>query len=287
MAIVKTCSILDNNIIKDDEVIRMETVSIGVFGGSGFYKFGENVKELKIDTPYGIPSSPVFLASIEGKRVAFLPRHGTKHDYPPHKINYRANLWAMKELGVKRIFGPCAAGSLQVNVKPGEIVFCDQFVDRTNGRADTFYDGPMTTHISCAEPYCPDMRRLAINAAKELKLPHHETGTVVVINGPRFSSKAESKWFTNQGWEVVNMSQYPEAVLARELEMCYVNISLITDYDCGLESEVAPTNVKDIITVFDNNLNNLKKLLFKIIKDMPDEHLCDCDKTLKFSRFNG
>jgi len=264
----------------------MEKVSIGVFGGSGFYKFGEDVTELKIDTPYGIPSSKVFIATVEGKRVAFLPRHGVDHDYPPHKINFRANLWAMKELGVKRIFGPCAAGSLQVNVNPGDIVFCDTFVDRTNGRADTFYDGPLTTHISSADPYCPDMRKQCIAAAKELKIKHHETGTVVVINGPRFSSKAESKWFTKQGWEVVNMSQYPEMVLARELEMCYVNISLITDYDCGLESEVAPTNVKEIIAVFQKNLSNLQNLLFKIIKDMPEERACVCDRTLEFSRFN-
>lgn len=264
----------------------MENVSIGVFGGSGFYKFGDDVKEIKIDTPYGIPSSPLFVATIEGKRVAFLPRHGVNHDYPPHMINYRANMWAMKELGVKRVFGPCAAGSLQVDVKPGDIVFCDSFVDRTNGRADTFYDGPVTTHISSADPYCPDMRKYAIAAAMDLKIAHHETGTVVVINGPRFSSKAESKWFTKQGWEVVNMSQYPEMVLARELEMCYVNISLITDYDCGLESEVAPANIKEIMAVFQNNLSNLKKLLFKTIKDLPDEHACMCDKTLEFSRFN-
>lgn len=264
----------------------MDKVDIGVFGGSGFYNFGEDIKQKKVNTPYGIPSSPIFLATIEGKRVAFMPRHGVKHDYPPHKINYRANIWAMKEIGVSKLFGPCACGSLQLNIKPGDFVFADSFVDRTNGRIDTFYDGPVTTHISSAEPYCPNMRKSVINTAKELNIQHHETGTVVVINGPRFSSKAESKWFSKEGWSVVNMSQYPEMVLARELEICYVNISLVTDYDCGLESEVAKTNVPDIMKVFNKNLENLKKLLFKTIKEISFATDCACGKTLAMSRFN-
>ncbi len=264
----------------------MEKVSTGIFGGSGFYKFGENISEVKIDTPYGITSSSIFIASVEGKRVAFLPRHGVDHIYPPHKINYRANLWTMKELGVKQLFGPCAAGSLQTQIKPGELVFCDQFIDRTNGRKDTFYDGPVTTHISCAEPYCPELRTIARKSAEDLKIPFHKTGTVVVINGPRFSSKAESKWFSESGFDIINMSQYPEVVLARELEICYMNISLITDYDCGLEHEAAPTDVKSIIEVFERNLSNLKLLLFSIIKNLPPDLPCSCKETLKASRFN-
>ncbi len=267
----------------------MEKVQIGVFGGSGFYKFGDEVQEIIVDTPYGEPSSPIFIATIEGKRVAFLPRHGVNHAYPPHMINYRANVWAMQQIGIKYLFGPCAAGSLQKNVQPGEFVICDSFVDRTMGRKDTFYDGPITTHISCANPYCPDLRALCIQAAKELNIPHHPTGTTVVINGPRFSSKAESKWFSKMGWEVINMSQYPENVLSRELEMCYVNISLITDYDCGMEGEIIPTATQEIMEVFNKNLANLQKLLFKVIKDIQLERTpsCSCGSTLSLSRFNN
>ncbi len=178
---------------------------IGVFGGSGFY-YLEGAEEIKVDTPYGAPSDNIAITTLGGKRVAFLPRHGKRHQIPPHMINYRANLWAMKELGVTRIISPCAAGSLQAGVKPGDFVICDQFVDRTYGRKDTFYDGPVTTHISTADPYCPEMSRLAVETAKKLGIPVHETGTVVVIQGPRFSTRAESRWFASQGWEVINVA---------------------------------------------------------------------------------
>ena len=259
---------------------------IGVFGGSGFYKFGEDVKELKVDTPYGRPSSSVYMATIEGKRVAFIPRHGANHIYPPHEINYRANVWALKQLGVKFVFGPCASGSLQKNVKPGDFVFCDQFVDRTSGRKDTFYDGPLTTHVSAANPYCPTLRDRALRYAKKLNLPHHKTGTVVVIQGPRFSSKAESQWYTKMGWEVINMTQYPEAILARELEMCYLNISLITDYDCGLEGQVTHVTVPEIMKMFNNGLHQIKLLLFELIRDLPTDLSCSCHEALATARFN-
>ncbi len=265
----------------------MEPVTIGVFGGSGFYKFGDKVEEVKIDTPYGVPSSKIFMTTIQGKKVAFLPRHGIDHSWPPHQINYRANMWAMKQLGVKQLFGPCAAGSLQKNVKPGEFVICDQFVDRTTGRIDTFYDGPVTTHISSADPYCPSLRQHVIKTAKTTGITCHDHGTVVVIQGPRFSTKAESKWFSSMGWEVINMSQYPEVVLARELEICYVNISLITDYDAGLEGQVPPTNSHEIIEVFNKNLKNLKELLFETIKTLPAADDCSCQTALKFAQFNS
>src|SRR5262249_7731770 len=155
---------------------------------------------------------------------------------------YRANLYAMKQLGVRYLISPCAAGSLQQHVEPEHFVVCDQYVDRTNGRKDTFYDGPNVTHISSAEPYCPKLRQLAIEVIKEQGITVHETGTVVVVQGPRFSTKAESKWYTAAGWEVINMTQYPEAYLALELGIAVVNIALITDYDCGLvaEGEIAP-----------------------------------------------
>lgn len=260
---------------------------IGVFGGSGFYSFLEDIEEIRVDTPYGAPSDKISIAAVEGKRVAFLPRHGRDHRLPPHMINYRANVYAMKKLGVTRIIGPCAAGSLQPHVKPGDFVVCDQFVNRTWGRRDTFYDGPITTHIGAAEPYCPEMRELAIKCAKKLDLPVHERGTVVVVQGPRFSTKAESREFSGHGWEVINMTQYPEAILARELEICYVNISLITDYDVGLEGnpDIEPVSHEAVIKVFNENIGNLRKLLIEIIKEIRvDKRGCICSEALKTAR---
>jgi 5'-methylthioadenosine phosphorylase len=260
---------------------------IGVFGGSGFYSFLEDVEEIKMETPYGHPSDRIALATIKGKRVAFLPRHGKDHSIPPHMINYRANLWAMKSLGVKRIIAPTASGSLQPEIKPGDFVVCDQFIDRTTGRKDTFYDGPITTHISTAEPYCPVLRKLAIDTAKELGISVHERGTVVVIQGPRFSTKAESRWFSKMGWEVINMTQYPEVVLARELEICYANIALITDYDAGLEGdpEVAAVTHDAVIKIFKENNEKVKTLLYTMIEKMDDERNCDlCGVELKTAR---
>jgi 5'-methylthioadenosine phosphorylase len=258
---------------------------IGIFGGSGFYKLLENPEEVAVETPYGAPSDQIRLGTLAGKKVAFLPRHGAKHHIPPHMINYRANLYAMKSLGVTRIISPCAAGSLQKNVKPGEFVIADQYVDRTNGRKDTFYDGPISTHVSAAEPYCGELRKLAVAAGKEAGIACHETGTVVVIQGPRFSSRAESKWFTSMGWEVINMTQYPEAYLARELELCVVNVSLITDYDCGLVGDVQAVSHSEVIKVFNDNLAKLQSLLTKLLAKIPNERKnCTCGEALKHAR---
>jgi len=263
-------------------------VEVGVFGGSGFYSFLDVKDEFYIETPYGAPSDKLVIGELDGIDVAFLPRHGRQHTLPPHMINYRANIYAMYELGVKHLFGPCAAGSLQPHVKPGDFVICDQFVDRTNGRKDTFYDGPKTKHVSSAEPYCPDLRNLVIECSKELSIPVHEKGTIVVIQGPRFSTKAESEWFANQGWEVVNMTQYPECYLARELEICYVNISLITDYDAGLEGhpEIKPVSYDEVMKVFDDNNEKLRKLLFKAIPRIKKERKCPCSSALKNAGVN-
>jgi 5'-methylthioadenosine phosphorylase len=254
---------------------------IGVFGGSGFYHL-DGAEEINVDTPYGAPSDKITLTTIGGKRVAFIPRHGRKHSIPPHMINYRANLWAMKELGVARVIGPCAAGSLQSHVRPGDFVICDQFVDRTSGRKDTFYDGPVTTHISTADPYCPEMSKLAALKAKALGITVHETGTVVVIQGPRFSTRSESKWYGSQGWEVINMTQYPECVLARELGMCFVNVSLITDYDVGLEGnpDITAVTQEAVIEVFNKNNDKLRALLHELIAALPETPGCGCYKHL-------
>ena len=260
---------------------------IGIFGGSGFYRFLDNVKEYKIETPYGPPSDKIAIADFKGKRIAFLPRHGKEHTIPPHMINYRANVYAMSKLGVTRIFGPCAAGSLQAYVKRGDFVICDQFVDRTWGRGDTFYDGPITTHISAADPYCPEMRKLVINKGKELGFSLHEQGTVVVIQGPRFSTRSESRWFTKMGWEVINMTQYPETILARELGICYVNISLITDYDVGLEGEefINPVSNEEVVKVFNENNDRLRALLYAVIEAITSRRNCSCEESLLTARF--
>lgn len=259
---------------------------IGVFGGSGFYQFAEDVEEIKVETPYGPPSDAIAIAAMHGKKIAFLPRHGRNHTIPPHKVNYCANLWAMKSIGVTKIIGPCAAGSLQKHIEPGTFVVCDQFVDRTKGRKDTFYDGPIATHVSCAHPYCPELRKLAISSCEEAKVTVHKKGTVVVIQGPRFSTAAESKWYTQAGWEVINMTQYPEAYLAKELEMCYVNISLITDYDAGLEGEVGPVTFSEVIAVFNQNIENLKKVLDILILKIHEKLDCECSNILSKSRFS-
>jgi len=258
---------------------------IGVFGGSGFYKFLEDIEEVKIETPYGMPSDNIFLGTIGKHRVAFLPRHGRNHTILPHLINYRANVWAMKEIGCTRVISPCAAGSLQKHVEPGHFVVCDQFVDWTDGRKSTFFEGPIVTHPSPAETYCPELRQLAIKTAKDLGITVHEQGTVVVINGPRFSTKAESKFFTNQGWEVINMTAFPEAYLVKEMDMCPLNISLITDYDAGLVGDVPPVSHHEVIQVFNNNVANLKKLLFTMIENIPVERAnCECANTKKNSQ---
>ncbi|MDR1168671.1 MAG: S-methyl-5'-thioadenosine phosphorylase [Heliobacteriaceae bacterium] len=259
--------------------------SIGVFGGSGFYKFLDNIEEVPVETPYGMPSDNLLIGTIGEHRVAFMPRHGRNHSILPHLINYRANVWAMKSVGVERVFSPCAAGSLQKEVKPGDFVICDQFVDWTDGRKSTFYEGPVVTHPSAADPYCPQLRGLAVETARELGINVHQEGTVVVINGPRFSTKAESKFFTNQGWQVINMSAFPEGYLVKELDMCPLNISLITDYDAGLAGNVAPVSHHEVIKVFNSNLSNLKDLLFKMIEKIPaGKNVCGCTNTKANSR---
>jgi 5'-methylthioadenosine phosphorylase len=224
------------------------------------------------------------VGTVGDVRVAFIPRHGSSHQFPPHRVPYRANLWAMKELGVSRVVGPCAVGSLQVGVRPGDFVVCDQLVDRTRTREDTFYDGPETTHISFADPYCPTMRGEAVKQARDLGIPVHERGTVVVIQGPRFSTRAESAWFAAQGWEVINMTQYPEAVLARELELCYANVSLVTDYDVGA-GDVPPVTHDEVIRVFTENNSRLRDLLFGMIPALPAERDCPCATALEGARF--
>ena len=257
-----------------------QLADIGVFGGSGFYKFLDDIEEVKVETPYGMPSDNLFIGKIGQHSVAFMPRHGRNHTILPHLINYRANVWAMKSVGVKRVISPCASGSLQKHIKPGDFVICDQFVDWTDGRKSTFFEGPIVTHPSAADTYCPELRKLAIETAKELGITVHEDGTIVVINGPRFSTKAESRFFTNQGWSVINMSAFPENYLVKEMDMCPLNITLVTDYDAGLVGDVPPVSHHEVIEVFNSNVANLKKLLFSLIEKIPVEREhCECANT--------
>ena len=265
-----------------------DRAEIGVFGGSGFYSLLEDVREVKVDTPYGPPSDSFFLAEVAGRAVAFLPRHGRRHTLPPHKVPYRANVWAMRSLGVKAGISPCAAGSLQAHVKPGDFVVCDQFVDRTSGRDQTFFDGPIVTHVSSAEIYDPTLRRLAIEAIRANGIPVHEKGTVVVIQGPRFSTRSESKWFGDAGWEVINMTQFPEAYLCRELGMAVVNISLITDFDAGVLEGTEAVNAMRDLEVFELNAARIRKVVLDLIGTLPaDLDGLGAVEALRFTRGDG
>ena len=251
---------------------------VGIFGGSGFYRFLDDVEEVAVDTPYGPPSARIRLGEVGGTRVAFMPRHGDEHNLPPHRINYRANVWAMRQVGVRRIVGPSACGSLKPELEPGTFLICDQFVDRTRMREDTFYDGPQTTHVSAADPYCPDLARILAESDPDVRLG----GTVVVIQGPRFSTRAESRWFAAAGWDVVNMTQYPECWLARELEMCYADLMLVTDYDVGLEGmpDVPPVSAEAAFEVFERNLDRLRALLFRAVPTIGPQPRCVCASAL-------
>ncbi len=262
----------------------MNSATVGVFGGSGLYRLLDDVEQVEIDTPYGKPSDALAIGTVADRRVAFMPRHGSKHTIPPGAINYRANLWAFKELGVERVIAPAAVGSLQADIKPGHFVVCDQFVDRTEGRADSYYmEGPRVAHVSAADPYCPELRPLAVEVGHEQGIEIHDGGTVVVIEGPRFASRAESRWYGAQGWHVINMTQYPEVILARELEMCYVNLALVTDYDAGLEGDpsVAAVTVADVLSVMASNNERVRNLILTLIERLPAVRSCSCGRGME------
>ncbi len=218
------------------------------------------------------------MGELAGRRVAFLARHGADHEVPAHRVNYRANLWAFGRLGVRRVLAPCSVGSLQPHIQPGHFVVCDQLVDRTRGRADTYFDGPTLAHVSFADPYCPELRQVAVAAARVEGITVHERGTVVVIQGPRFSTRAESRWFSANGWDVVNMTQYPEAVLARELGICYSGIALATDYDAGLEGVegVEAVTMETVFRVLADNVERVQGLLTAMVPAVPAGPSCGC-----------
>lgn len=244
---------------------------VGVIGGSGFYEFLAEPEPVVVSTPYGSPSAPISIGTVGDRAVAFLPRHGARHEYPPHRVNYRANVWALRSLGVRRIIAPCAVGSLQADLGPGSLVVPDQLVDRTSGRAQTYMDSG-AAHVGFADPYCAALRSALVASADDVVAG----GTMVVIEGPRFSTRAESQWYAAQGWSLVNMTGYPEAVLARELAMCYAAVALVTDRDAGISSEEAVSQA-DVFAEFARNVERLRGLLLGVVTDLPSERGdCGC-----------
>ncbi len=237
-----------------------------MFGGSGFYRFLDDITEVVVDTPYGPTSAPVSVGRLGQRMVAFLPRHGPQHEFPPHRVPYRANVWAMHALGVTNVFGPCASGSLQAHVAPGSFVVPDQLVDRTHGRPDTFFDGPTVHHVAFADPYDAVLRQVAVAACRSEGVDVHDGGTVVAVQGPRFSTRAESRWFSSAGWEVINMTQHPEAVLCREAGLRYAAIALITDFDAGLEGLGIPAvTQEEVFAFFEANVETVRLVLFRAL----------------------
>ena len=252
-----------------------DLASIAVVGGSGFYEFLEDAEEIKIDTPFGSPSDLIAVGEVAGRRVAFLPRHGRDHRFPPHKIPYRANMWALRSLGVRRVLAPTAVGSLTPSYGPGTLVIPDQLVDRTRMRDQTYFDEG-ALHVPFADPYCPSIRQVAITTAREFGWIPAGSGTLVVIEGPRFSTRAESQWFAAQGWTLVGMTGHPEAVLARELALCYAPLALVTDTDAGVEEGEGVT-AAEVFEVFAANVKRLRDLVAKIVAALPakrDDDLC-------------
>jgi 5'-methylthioadenosine phosphorylase len=260
----------------------MTSAEIAVIGGSGFYDFLEDAVPVPVETPFGPPSEDVLVGSVGGRRVAFLPRHGRDHRFPPHRIPYRANLWALRSLGVRQVLAPCAVGGLQPHLGPGSLVVPDQLVDRTGGRAQTYFDEG-GIHISFADPYCPRGRRIAHRAAVEAGWSASADGTMVVIDGPRFSTRAESRSYSAAGWSVINMTGHPEAVLARELELCYTAIALVTDLDAGVDSADA-VRATDVFAFFGENVARLRTLMSAVVAGLPDDRDCLCARALEGQR---
>jgi 5'-methylthioadenosine phosphorylase len=245
---------------------------IAIIGGSGLYALLDDAEEHAVQTPYGEPSDPVTVATVAGRSVAFLPRHGKDHRYPPHRIPYRANLSALHQIGVRQVLAPCAVGGLRPELGPGTFVVPDQLIDRTSGRVQTFHDDRVV-HVNFADPYCPVGRRTVLNNAEDIVI--HDGGTMVVVEGPRFSTRAESRWFTALGGAVVNMTGHPEAVLARELGLCYTAIALVTDLDAGVEGEHGVTQ-DEVFAVFGQNIERMRALLLRTVSALPAQPDCSC-----------
>lgn len=255
----------------------MASAQIGVIGGSGFYTWLDDATPVDVDTPFGRPSAPPVVGTVAGRSVAFVPRHGREHQFPPHRVNYRANLWALRSLGVRQVIGPCAVGSMLPELGPGSLVVPDQVIDRTWGRAHTVYDaeGPVV-HVAFADPYCPRGRRVVTAAAERSGWPARDGGTLVVINGPRFSSRAESRWHAAAGGHIVGMTGLPEASIARELALCYTSVAVVTDLDAGVDHGDGVTHA-EVMQTFARSIDALKRVLESAVADLPTgESADDC-----------
>lgn len=265
----------------------MTQATFGVIGGSGIYRLVDDPNDITIDTPYGPPSDAVAVGTLRGRPVAFIPRHGRTHHIPPHRINYRANLWALRSLGVRQVLAPAAVGSLQPELSAGTLVVPDQLVNRAHGREDSYFDGvvrsdgltPNVVHLPFADPYCPEGRRAVVGAAESAEWPAVDGGTLLVINGPRFSTRAESRWHSAQGWSIVGMTGYPEAALARELGICYTTVALVTDVDAGQEGDISVTH-DEVIEVFSKNADRLRTVVAEALTRLPEQRQCRCDDVL-------
>ena len=263
----------------------MPRAEIGVIGGSGFYDFLEGAERVHVDTPFGDPSDDLVVGELRGRRVAFVARHGKGHRFPPHLVPYRANLWALRSLGVRQVLAPCAVGSLRRELGPGTVVVVDQVVDRTWGRPHSVYDQfSAVVHVGFAEPFCPRGRPVVVAAARQAGLTVTDGGTLVVVNGPRFSSRAESQWHQQAGWSVVGMTGMPEAAIARELALCFTTVALVTDLDAGVEGESGVTH-EEVLQVFAQNIEGLKAVLTDAVEALPpaesdEAATCGCRRAL-------
>ena len=261
-----------------------ETAGIGIFGGTGIYDSGllKESKEITIDTPYGKTSDSITIGEFNGRKVAFMPRHGKKHTIPPHLINYKANIWAFKELGVKRIIAPSAVGSLKEEFEPGNFALPTQFIDFTKSRKGTFSEDGRVIHISVADPFCPELQNIILDVANEQQVKIHNDATYVCIEGPRFSTKAESKFFKSTGADIIGMTLVPECQLAREAQICYASISTVTDYDVWAEK---PVTAKEVMETLSKNVEITKKILTVLIDKIPETKSCSCEKALEEAEF--
>ena len=286
MAFEAKLSVVPIDRSQSEELHKLLPIEIGMFGGSGNYDSDviENPIEVKVFTPYGATSDNFILGTVKGRSFVFLARHARGHTIAPHMINYRANIWGMKALGVKRIISPAACGSLQPKkIKLGEFVIADQLFDRTMGvRKDTFFEEGTIAHLPFAEPFCPELRQVAVDTAGKIGYKVHEKGTYVCINGPRFSTAAESMFYHNQGWDVIGMTAYPEAALAREAGICFVNISMPTDYDVHGEEHVTHAMV---LKTMSQNVERVRKLTFEMISNIPKDASCDCQTAMQNGLF--
>jgi 5'-methylthioadenosine phosphorylase len=250
-----------------------------VIGGSGFYSWLDGAHEVEVETPFGPPSDPVVIGEVAGRPVAFVPRHGRDHRYPPHLVNYRANVWALRAVGARQILGPCAVGSMRPDLGPGSLVVPDQLIDRTWGRGHTVYDGiGQVVHVAFADPYCPRGRAAVVAAAATAGWPAEDGGTLVVINGPRFSTRAESRRHAALGGDVVGMTGLPEAAIARELAVCYTSVAIVTDLDAGFESGAGVT-MTEVFEQFGRSIEALKDLLLDVVSRLPRDD-CPCRHSL-------